>query len=72
MNEEKIRDAVDYANGSNRLEGNDMTTQETDQIVRSILKGSSDESFIIGVVNRFNEQEKQKEERENNNVKTRK
>jgi len=68
--EEKIEEAVEYANSSNTLEDNDLSFEELDKIVEDIKNGTTDESFLFSVV-RLVEKHNQKNE-ETEDVKTRK
>ena len=45
-----ILEAVEYANGSNKLENNNLSNNELEQIVENILAGKSDQSFLFSVV----------------------
>ena len=48
--DDKVKEAVKYADGSNKLEDNSLTTVELEQIARDIQSGRSDESFLYSVV----------------------
>ena len=48
--DDKVKEAVQYADGSNKLEDNSLTTVELEQIARDIQSGRSDESFLYSVV----------------------
>lgn len=62
--EEKIQDAVNYANGSNNLENNSLTVDELDQIIKDIQEGKTDESFLYSVVQLIKKYEDEVDEEE--------
>ena len=45
--DDKVKEAVKYADGSNKLEDNSLTTKELEQIARDIQSGKSDERFSL-------------------------
>ena len=48
--EEKLEEAVNYANGSNSLEGKRLTPDELEHLIEDIKNGKNDESFLYAVV----------------------
>ena len=52
---ENIYKAVEYANSSNKLENNNLSENELNQIVENILAGRSDQSFLFSVVEAVNQ-----------------
>ena len=67
---EKIEEAVEYANSSNVLEDNNLSIEELDKIIEDIKNGTTDESFLYSVVKLLEKHNQEKEEIED--VKTRK
>ena len=49
-NEELVRQALDYAAGSNSLENHVLTIEELKQIERDVQSGKGDKSFLIAVL----------------------
>ena len=47
--EEKLEEAVNYANGSNSLEDNRLTPDELEHLIEDIKNGKNDESFLYAV-----------------------
>lgn len=50
MSEDKVLDAVQYANGSNNLEDLGLTQEELSKLVQDIKSGVTEESFLYSVV----------------------
>ena len=57
--EEKLNEAINYANGSNFLENNGLSIDETRKIFDDIMKRKTDQSFLYSLV----EEIKRKEEK---------
>lgn len=48
--QEKIEDAIEYADSSNAIENNGLEESEIQKIMNDIQTGKSDESFLYSVV----------------------
>lgn len=49
-NEELVKQALDYATGSNGLENHILTFEELKQIQRDVQNGKGDKSFLFAVL----------------------
>ena len=58
--EEKLEEAVNYANSSNSLEGKRLTPDELEHLIEDIKNGKNDESVLYSVFKMI----KKKEHRE--------
>lgn len=67
--EEKLEEAVNYANGSNSLEDNRLTPDELEQLIEDIKSGKNDESFLYAVVKMIRKKEHREDEFEETEVK---
>ncbi len=67
--EEKLEEAVNYANGSNSLEDNRLTLDELEQLIEDIKSGKNDESFLYAVVKMIRKKEHREDEFEETEVK---
>lgn len=67
--EEKLEEAVNYANGSNSLEDNRLTPDELEQLIEDIKSGKNDESFLYAVVKMIRKKEHREDEIEETEVK---
>jgi anthranilate phosphoribosyltransferase len=62
MSEEKVKEAIDYASGTSKLESDSLTREEADKIFREIMEGKSDESFLYAAVQYVKKHQKMKDE----------
>ena len=67
--EEKLEEAVNYANGSNSLEDNRLTPDEFEHLIEDIKNGKNDESFLYAVVKMIKKNEHREVELEETEVK---
>ncbi len=67
--EERLEEAVNYANGSNSLEDNRLTPDELEQLIEDIKSGKNDESFLYAVVKMIRKKEHREDEFEETEVK---
>lgn len=68
--EEKINEAINYANGSNFLENNGLSIDETRKIFDDIMKRKTDQSFLYSLVEEIKRKEEKNGESKKNEVKS--
>ena len=64
--DEKNKEAVNYAASSNKLEEQNVTPKEFQEILSGMDK--SDESFLLAVVNYVNKKNQEMEEKDNDKI----
>lgn len=57
MKEEKVNEAIKYANATNKIEDMNMTTEELNEIKNAILKDSNNKSFLYNLVTKTKKKE---------------
>ena len=62
--EEKLEEAVNYANGSNSLEDKRLTKNELEHLIEDNKNGKNDESFLYSVVKMIKKKEHREDELE--------
>ena len=67
--EEKLEEAVNYANSSNSLEGKRLTPDELENLIEDIKNGKNDESFLYAVFKMIKKMEHREDELEEAEVK---
>ena len=68
--EEKLIEAINYANGSNFLENNGLSIDETRKIFDDIMKRKTDQSFLYSLVEEIKRKEEKNGESKKNEVKS--
>lgn len=68
--EEKLNEAINYANGSNFLENNGLSIDETRKIFDDIMKRKSDQSFLGSLLEEIKRKEEKNGESKKNEVKS--
>ena len=68
--EEKLNEAINYANGSNFLENNGLSIDETRKIFDDIMKRKTDQSFLYSLVEEIKRKEEKNVESKKNEVKS--
>lgn len=68
---DEIMKAVKYAGSSNKLENNNLSPNELEQITETILAEKSDKSFLLSIIESLKEKKTQIGE-DDKNVKARK
>lgn len=68
---DEIMKAVKYADSSNKLENNNLSPNELEQITETILAEKSDKSFLLSIIESLKEKKTQIGE-DDKNVKARK
>lgn len=68
--EEKINEAINYANASNSLENNGLSIDETRKIFDDIMKCKTDQSFLYSLVEEIKRKEEKNSESKKNEVKS--
>ncbi len=68
--EEKLNEAINYANGSNFLENNGLSIDETRKIFDDIMKRKTDQSFLYSLVEEIKRKEEKNGESKKNEVKS--
>lgn len=68
--EEKLNEAINYANGSNFLENNGLSIDETRKIFDDIMKRKTDQSFLYSLVEEIKKREEKNGESKKNEVKS--
>lgn len=61
MKEEKVNEAIKYANATNKIEYMDMTKEELTELKDAILKDSDNKSFLYNLVNKLKKREEKKD-----------
>ncbi len=61
MKEEKVNEAIKYANATNKIEDMDMTKEELTELKDVILKDSDNKSFLYNLVNKLKKREEKKD-----------
>ncbi len=61
MKEEKVNEAIKYANATNKIEDMDMTKEELTELKDAILKDSDNKSFLYNLVNKLKKREEKKD-----------
>ncbi len=64
--EEKIQEAVEYANSSSKLEDLQLSNEELMKIINDIKEGKSDDSFLYAIVKKALEDNGKELKKENN------
>lgn len=64
--EEKIQEAVEYANSSSKLEDLHLSNEELMKIINDIKEGKSDDSFLYAIVKKALEDNGKELKKENN------
>ena len=60
MSEEKVKEAIDYASGTSKLESESLSEDEYKKILEEILAGKGDESFMYAAVQYVKKHQKEK------------
>ena len=68
--EEKLNEAINYANGSNFLENNGLSIDETRKIFDDIMKRKTDQSFLYSLVEEIKRKAEKNGESKKNEVKS--
>lgn len=68
--EEKINEAINYANASNSLENNGLSIVETRKIFNDIMKRKTDQSFLDSLIEEIKKKEEKNGESKKNEVKS--
>lgn len=68
--EEKLNEAINYANASNFLENNGLSIVETRKIFDDIMKRKTDQSFLDSLVEEIKRKEEKNGESKKNEVKS--
>lgn len=68
--EEKINEAINYANASNSLENNGLSIAETRKIFDDIMKRKTYQSFLDSLVEEIKRKEEKNSESKKNEVKS--
>lgn len=68
--EEKINEAINYANASNSLENNGLSIVETRKIFDNIMKRKTYQSFLDSLVEEIKRKEEKNSESKKNEVKS--
>ena len=68
--EEKLNEAINYANGSNFLENNGLSIDETRKIFDDIMKRKTDQSFLYSLVEEIKRKEEKNGESKKNELKS--
>lgn len=68
--EEKINEAINYANASNSLENNGLSIVETRKIFDNIMKRKTYQSFLDSLVEEIKRKEEKNSESRKNEVKS--
>ncbi len=64
--EEKIQEAVEYANSSSKLEDLQLSNEELMKIINDIKEGKNDDSFLYAIVKKALEDNGKELKKENN------
>lgn len=64
--EEKIQEAVEYANSSSKLEDLQLSNEELMKIINDIKEGKSDDSFLYAIVKKALDDNGKELKKENN------
>lgn len=64
--EEKIQEAVEYANSSSKLEDLQLSNEELMKIINDIKEGKGDDSFLYAIVKKALEDNGKELKKENN------
>lgn len=68
--EEKLNEAINYANGSNSLENNKLSIVETNKIFNDIMNCITDQSFLGSLLEEIKRKEEKNDESKKNEVKS--
>lgn len=68
--EEKLNEAINYANGSNSLENNKLSVVETNKIFNDIMNCITDQSFLGSLLEEIKRKEEKNDESKKNEVKS--
>ena len=68
--EEKLNEAINYANGSNFLENNGLSIDETRKIFDDIMKRKTEQRYLYSLVEENKRKEEKNGESKKNEVKS--
>lgn len=68
--EEKLNEAINYANSSNSLENNKLSKDEIRKIIKYIMNCKSDQSFLGSLLEEIKRKEEKNGESKKNEVKS--